>query len=206
MFYTPKENQRVALTKRLLKESLMQLLKEKELKKITVTELCGKATINRITFYRHYATPYDVLKEICWDMFDDMHTKLSAPTSVEDFARYIEDMCTYLYENSEKVLLMLSCSSDIDAFDFIKEMYAVVTEEFKNLEELRDLDTESVMLMMTYFGGGGYFLLRQWLTENIQKTPQEIARLVYRLSFSGETIAKMSTQLFETGVTTKKKV
>jgi len=52
-----RENQRVQLTKRLLKEALMKLLEEKPLEQINVSELCRVADINRATFYKHYAIP-----------------------------------------------------------------------------------------------------------------------------------------------------
>ena len=56
-----KGNQRIALTKRLLQEALLRLMNRKPLDKISITELCDEAGINRTTFYRHYYTPHDVL-------------------------------------------------------------------------------------------------------------------------------------------------
>ena len=63
-----KENQRVILTKRLLYEGLLRLLEKKELHKITITELCAEAGINRATFYKHNSTPKDLMN-------DKMHQK-----------------------------------------------------------------------------------------------------------------------------------
>lgn len=62
-----KENQRIMITRRLLKENLIEMLKEKSIDKISVTELCQRAEINRSTFYAHYSVPKDVLLEIKWD-------------------------------------------------------------------------------------------------------------------------------------------
>ena len=45
------ENQRVRLSKALLKEALVRLLETKPLDKITIYELCAEAQINRTTFY-----------------------------------------------------------------------------------------------------------------------------------------------------------
>ena len=59
-----KINQRVAVTKRLLKESLIEILSKKTIRKVTVTELCLRAGINRSTFYAHYRIPSDILTEI----------------------------------------------------------------------------------------------------------------------------------------------
>lgn len=58
------KNQCRTLTKRLLKESLIKLLKEKDIQKISITELCNEAGINRTTFYSHYSSQYDVLKDM----------------------------------------------------------------------------------------------------------------------------------------------
>ena len=49
-----KENRKIKYTKKVLSESLIELLKTKHISEITITELCENADINRTTFYRHY--------------------------------------------------------------------------------------------------------------------------------------------------------
>ena len=49
----PADN-RVRITKMMIRNALLQLLKEKTLQTITVRELCQVADINRGTFYTHY--------------------------------------------------------------------------------------------------------------------------------------------------------
>lgn len=44
------ENQRTRLTKRLLREGLLELLRDKPVEHITVKELCELAELNRSTF------------------------------------------------------------------------------------------------------------------------------------------------------------
>ena len=44
---------RRTLTKRLIREALLELLKTKSIQKISVRELCDAAGINRTTFYNH---------------------------------------------------------------------------------------------------------------------------------------------------------
>ena len=48
------ENQRTRLTKRLLREGLLELLRDKPVEHITVKELCELAELNRSTFYAYY--------------------------------------------------------------------------------------------------------------------------------------------------------
>ena len=198
-----KANQRIMITKRLLKEAILRLLKQKELKQITITQLCAEAGINRITFYRHYDTPRDVLEEVGRDMFEELRGILQPPKSLSDFERYIEDMCNYLYERSDTVILLLQRSSDIDAFEFVREMYRFVIDEYSSLSKLQEYDADSIRLMTTYWGGGGYFLLRQWLTEDIQKTPKEIASLVYQLICQNDLILIKAKKILESGIMAK---
>jgi len=50
---------RIQKTYESLITSLLELLKEKSLDKITVNELCQKARIRRPTFYKHFNDKYD---------------------------------------------------------------------------------------------------------------------------------------------------
>ena len=58
------EDKRVKRTKRLLKETLTNLLLEKDIQQITVKSIVERADLNRGTFYLHYTDVYDLLKEI----------------------------------------------------------------------------------------------------------------------------------------------
>ena len=70
---------RIVKTRTNIKNSLIDLLAEKNVSKITVTELAEKAMINRKTFYRHYHTVQDVVDDINYDIVNDVisHAKKS---------------------------------------------------------------------------------------------------------------------------------
>lgn len=46
-----KGNRRTLYTKKIIKESLIELLQTNDIHQITVTNICNKADINRGTFY-----------------------------------------------------------------------------------------------------------------------------------------------------------
>lgn len=56
------------------KDTFLELLNQKSFTKITVTEICKNAEINRGTFYLHYYDIHDVLSDIFNDMTQDMLT------------------------------------------------------------------------------------------------------------------------------------
>ncbi|MDO5410724.1 MAG: TetR/AcrR family transcriptional regulator [Lachnospiraceae bacterium] len=68
---TRTEDRRVIYTKSSIKEAFLKLLKKNSFPKITVTELCRLAEINRGTFYLHYYDMNDVLDDLLNEMLAD---------------------------------------------------------------------------------------------------------------------------------------
>ncbi len=175
-----KENQRVALTKRLLKEGMLRLLETKELDKINVSELCRESGINRATFYKHFGSPQDVLKAVAADLVTDMRKMEPESRTAESAKKYMEDVCVYLYDHQALMKLLLRCNKDEDLVWLISDMNQRFWIRYHPVERELDLDATEIQLMVTYFASGAYHLLRRWLLEDIDKTPQEIASLILR--------------------------
>lgn len=70
---------RVIKTKEVLKEALMQLLKEKNLNSISVTEICRIAKVNRGTFYSHYGQVENLFEEYFRDIMKDLADSYQEP-------------------------------------------------------------------------------------------------------------------------------
>jgi AcrR family transcriptional regulator len=51
-------------SRRLIRQAFIELMKEKELEKITVTDIVKRADINRGTFYAHYKYTRAVIEQI----------------------------------------------------------------------------------------------------------------------------------------------
>lgn len=54
----------------------MDLLKKFPIKKVTVTQICKIAEINRATFYRYYENQYELLSILENEMFDEIKKSL----------------------------------------------------------------------------------------------------------------------------------
>lgn len=175
------ENRRVAMTKRLVQEGLLRLLDKKELAKISVTELCREADVNRATFYRYYGSPADVLSAIKKQFFQDLlesqeKTDAKAPAT---YLEVMERMCEYLHENRELAKHIIR-NMDFDIPYVVIQMSHGQNGTYDYLTTHFD-DKDSVKLADTFICYGGYSVIRQWLTEDMEKTPQEIAGILCRL-------------------------
>lgn len=180
-----KENQRIALTKQLLQNGLLRLLKQKNIQKINITELCKEAGINRSTFYKYYNTPYDVLTDmgntIIRKFIDE--TNIENLTSLPDHRKFYEQLCRYLYENADTMKILIGYNLDSEISDVLKCSPKTHDVLVKLLE--RKFETEEIEMALTFIYSGAYNLIRKWIMEDIPKTPEEIADLILRMAISG---------------------
>lgn len=62
------EDKRIVKTKRSLKAAMTEMLAREDFEHISITALCRKADVSRITFYSHYNDKYALLDDIFNDM------------------------------------------------------------------------------------------------------------------------------------------
>lgn len=173
-----KENQRVALSKRLLKDAVMELLPKKHISKISVSEVCERAEINRTTFYRHYQTPHDILLELELDFVKQFYEAPIDTTEAADMRKHAARLCCFLYDNRESVKVFIRNNTDSDFTQIFQNFADGFLASRKVLYKGAAVDADTLRLMTTYFAYGIYALVRQWLLEDIAKSPEDIADLI----------------------------
>lgn len=177
-----RENQRVALTKRLLLEALLTLLETKHIQQISVTELCGRAGINRTTFYKHYNTPNDILEELERKYAAEMAQLQDDGMPAE---KRIEACCVFLHQHKDMIrLLMRNGMDDEIATQTLIRLFQQAAAASSDFDRSVYDETDQ-KLIITYIVNGCCSLLRTWLVEELPKTPQEIAALLYLVATTG---------------------
>lgn len=59
-----KNNRRKIITKKILNDSLLELMQTKPISKITIKEICDLSDMSRSTFYLHYQVQSALLEDI----------------------------------------------------------------------------------------------------------------------------------------------
>ena len=95
------QDRRTRYTLMVIREAFFKLLREKGFEKITVTDVCREANINRGTFYLHYVDKYDLLNAMI-DEALDASPPLEEPTLATMCQRPpANDDYQLLYSNNE---------------------------------------------------------------------------------------------------------
>lgn len=168
------ENQRIRLSKMMMKKALTQLLGEKSLDKITVYELCEQAQINRTTFYKYYGSPYDLLEDIERDLFDELERHLLAGDGSE-FEKLM-DVLAFLNQDRHKWKILINA---IDDQDFTERLFGLpVIRELIRRHIPVSCSAHHEEYVRLFFCHGGYAIIRKWLNEEDPAPAQEIAGLI----------------------------
>lgn len=175
-----RENQRIMLSKRLIKESLTRLLASESIHKISVRMLCEEAGINRSTFYKYYGSQYDVLTEMENDLIgsirDTLDDRDNGPGAA---ARKIQAICSYLERNLAFVRTLVGNNVDPD---FPGRLFSLPQIRLMILERLAGrYDGESQEYIYSFLVNGCYSLVQDWLSRNSGKHFNEIALLLEEL-------------------------
>src|SRR5580704_5736983 len=93
---------RILRSRRMLMDSLVRLLKQKEFEDISVQEIADEATLNRATFYLHYPDKNALLQAMTGMRFRDLIERRSITfTDCKGALRAIAlGVCDYLTENT----------------------------------------------------------------------------------------------------------
>jgi len=110
------EDRRIKRTKKLLRDSLLRLLEEKPITKISVKELTEMADVNRSTFYFYYKDVVDMVENIQDEIFEvfeqEVLTQDVVLNELDDFRNYIAGFLKFIYNNDE--ICRFAVSNDVE--------------------------------------------------------------------------------------------
>ena len=129
-----KTDARVRYTRRVIKESLLRLLEDRPVNRITVKEVCEAAQINRATFYAHFTDCFDVLNQMENDLLADFERSLSF-ASVVDVVDMIERIYAMIDQNAEvcRVLIKMIAMAHDKTIVCWKEQLTRATESDREM-------------------------------------------------------------------------
>lgn len=109
------QDRRKRKSRNALKRALFELINKKTYSKITVSELCDIADVNRSTFYANYEDINNLLSEIHKDLFDAMmnYASIQAKEQIhhEQLSRItLEKMIEYIENNKKNVQILFKHS------------------------------------------------------------------------------------------------
>ena len=188
-------DRRVRRTKNKLNESLLILMKEKNINQITVKELAELSDINRKTFYLHYCDVFDMVDNIKNKLLDDFKDVISShnstsPNCNEPYSLMI-DTLNYIDKNSDILCIFLGPHTNADSI-FIENMKEMMKELCINVwNKLYPNATPKNYDYYYSFAFYGFIgLIQDWINTNKEESIEYMAKLLSEMIVKSSTILK----------------
>jgi len=185
------ENRRVKMTKRMIKDALLDLLEREPLSKISVTDLCKLADVNRATFYAYYSDPQALLREIENDAMESFPVPENAKSyyTAEDLMRSHAEFFRAIRENA-KVFRVLMVRTDGD--DFTQRVIAFLMEKYyRHSEGDKSLLIRYEYVFATY---GCIGLLKEWVRTDFPISAHKFAEIVVQMCIKATDIQSIEME------------
>lgn len=158
-----------------------ELLSRKSYSKITVQDIIDEANVGRTTFYAHFETKDDLLKELCTDIFDHV---ISSSLNIEpshDFSMsdstptdIISHILFHLRDSKKNIIGILSCESGDLFLQYFKTYLNRLLSQWIPQPQQPPLSSVSRDFLIDHVSGSFVNMVQWWIRNNLQQTPEEL--------------------------------
>ena len=158
-----------ALVRSCLKTALLTLMRDRSYKELSVSELCRKAGVSRMAFYRNYRVVNDLFEEAARDLNDEIIRAVGSPFRARTSNEWYEQTFRLAREHRDEVAIMFQENFQ---FAWMKVVNALALHD-------PDFPTEKMVQRMIWCGGFEN-ILSWWLNEGMRVPPEEMAAYCVR--------------------------
>lgn len=185
-----KIDRRIRKTKQQLQDGFIQLRKKKDLKDITVKELCELTDLNRGTFYLHYKDIYDLSEQLESSLFIslqdvlDKHSLDYENNLTNSQEPLLRDILQLIKDNADFCTMLLGDTGEITFINKLKKL--VLDIVFKKCINIFDFNKEEhFTYSYNFILYGCIGIIDSWLLNGLKESPEEIAQLTSKMILDG---------------------
>lgn len=179
-------DRRVIKTKKAIKTAFTQLLTEKNINDITISDIAALADVNRKTFYNYYAGIYEVVDEIENDIvssFDAMLTELDFTNNASRPYMVFKKLTAIINIDSEFFGYLMSMNTNVSLSTKIVDMLKAKTKAI--LQKYMDVEEHKLDLMLEFMVTGVVAVYRRWYNSDRREPIEVISESINLLIFEG---------------------
>lgn len=179
------EDRRARRSRKLLKESLLELMKRKTFSDISVRDVTDAADMNRATFYLHYAGTSELLQSVEADLLEELQILVDAhmqeTVAVGSVAPVFEPVLDFAVEHRETCTILFASS---EASGFFQSIQQLVHENGAPLVRtwFHPADPRLTDYLLNFLAWGFIGLLSEWFEKDMALPKAELLAAAQRMA------------------------
>ncbi len=174
-----KDDRRCRKTTFAIKSTLLAIMKEKPVAKISISELTERADVNRKTFYNHYADIDSVLRDLENEFLQRLFALIDQNNiwnSLENPAPFFDKLFLEIQNDQPFFKLLIESGEHVHlVFNFRTRLRDMWGEQ---LQGRSDIDPRLLMYFMDFIASGTVSILEAWIGNADQVPPQRLSQLI----------------------------
>ena len=181
------EDRRARRSRKLLKESLLELMKRKSFSDISVRDVTDAADMNRATFYLHYSGTAELLQSVEEDLLAELQSLVDAHMqetfAVGSVAPVFEPVLDFAVEHRETCTILFASS---EASGFFQSIQRLVHENGAPLVRtwFQPEDPRLTDYLLNFLAWGFIGLLAEWFEKDMALPKAELLAAAQRMADS----------------------
>lgn len=167
-------------TRRAIYEAFSGLLARKKYSQITVQEILDAADIGRSTFYAHFSTKEDLLREICDELFGHIFyyappLREDAGGEAENLRRMLEHILLHMERDGRTIRGILSSESSGYFLQCFKEYMDQFTDRYILRGREGELGRVDPAFFKNHISSSFIEAVRWWFSQGQRTAPRDLA-------------------------------
>lgn len=171
-----KEYRSAIRSRRLIRESLISLLKEKDISKITVKDIVDRADLNRATFYAHYPDVRGVMEEFENETIYRLREILIGvrfENVLQNPTPLLLKVNHFLEEDLDFYRTLILSSSADQFLEKLKDLYISYLNADTDIPEVIR-DTTALQIQIKFFADGIIGIYKRWFKGEVPGSLNDI--------------------------------
>lgn len=178
-----KSSRRVKMTQALLKQSLIELLEHKNIRQISIKEICDHANVSRSTFYSYYGSQYELLNAIEREIIEETQEMASKEKCHDEqhTKRLLEDHFQYTLDHIQ-ALQAFSVGESEDYMLPKRSMQIILLPyiDHRLVQRTPPVSAEEYEHVCLFCIFGCIAIVKNWVRHSSRCTPQSLSNEIMR--------------------------
>ncbi|MGE5627436.1 MAG: TetR/AcrR family transcriptional regulator [Solirubrobacterales bacterium] len=164
-------------SRRMIRQAFIELMQDKDIEKITVTEIIKRADLNRGTFYSHYQDTRAVIEEIENEIISKMLEFLGEVRYGHFFQNPLPlllEVASYLENDLEFYRILINSKGSEQFFEKLKKIFVShITTDSDIPDSIKT--TSEFIIQAHFFAGGITNLYQKWFKGELDYSFNELS-------------------------------
>lgn len=160
-------------TKDYITIALYYLMSKKDYESTTVTDICNKARVSRMSFYRYFNNKEDIFINYCDERFEDFFS-IVKEKNITDIKSFLIELFVYLKKYARQVNVLKKAHKE----NLIIEKFTDYgTYLSKHINLMVDNNPVANRILAAFLAGGTANILLLWFELGLDVPPEEMAEI-----------------------------